>query len=89
MKIGVFGGAFDPIHNGHLHLAREFARRLSLDKVLLIPTSLPPHKPHAYMAPPQLRLMIAGWLLGRTPVRVSDIEIRRKARASPPTPQRV
>lgn len=79
MKIGVFGGAFDPIHNGHLHLAREFARRLSLDKVLLIPTSLPPHKPHAYMAPPQLRLMMCRLAVGEDGLfEVSDIEIRRE-----------
>ena len=44
MRIGVYGGTFNPIHQGHLQLALEYARRLSLDKVLLIPANIPPHK---------------------------------------------
>lgn len=78
MKIGVFGGAFDPIHNGHLHLAREFAARLSLDKILLIPTFIPPHKVRSYMAPAQLRLQMCRLAVeGDSLFEVSDIEIRR------------
>ncbi|MBQ6830737.1 MAG: nicotinate (nicotinamide) nucleotide adenylyltransferase [Clostridia bacterium] len=43
-KIGVFGGTFDPIHNGHLILADELGKRLALDLVILMPTFVPPHK---------------------------------------------
>ena len=43
-KIALFGGTFDPLHNGHMVLAREFAARLGLDKVILMPTFVPPHK---------------------------------------------
>ncbi len=43
-KIGLFGGTFDPIHNGHLILADELAKRLSLDTVIFMPTFVPPHK---------------------------------------------
>ena len=44
MKTGIYGGTFNPIHLGHLHILQEFIRRLSLDRVLLIPTRVPPHK---------------------------------------------
>ena len=44
MKTGVYGGTFNPIHNGHLHIVEEFRRGLGLDRVLLIPAHVPPHK---------------------------------------------
>ena len=48
MKIGIFGGAFNPIHNGHLHLLDELYRAEmpfgQFDKLLIIPTANPPHK---------------------------------------------
>ena len=56
MRIAMLGGTFDPIHNGHLELARGFARRLSLDQVILMPTAIPPHKVKTSMAPPDKRL---------------------------------
>lgn len=46
MKIALFGGTFDPIHNGHLAVAREAADRFDLDQVIFIPTGRPPHKDH-------------------------------------------
>lgn len=45
MKVAIFGGTFDPIHNAHLRVAREAADRLALDRVLLVPSANPPHKP--------------------------------------------
>ena len=49
MRIGIFGGAFNPVHNGHLHLIDEMYRCVSssegeIDKLLIIPTANPPHK---------------------------------------------
>ena len=44
MRIGVYGGTFNPIHRGHLTAARAAADALGLEKVLLIPDNLPPHK---------------------------------------------
>lgn len=43
-KIGLFGGTFNPIHNGHLKVALEVSQRFRLDKILFIPCYLPPHK---------------------------------------------
>ncbi len=43
-KIGLLGGTFDPVHNGHLAIALEARKKLNLDEFLLIPSALPPHK---------------------------------------------
>ena len=45
MRIGLFGGTFDPIHHGHLILARDAIEQLTLDRVIFIPAALSPHKP--------------------------------------------
>jgi len=44
VRIGLLGGSFDPIHVGHLHIARQACVRLDLDRVVLIPAGQPPHK---------------------------------------------
>ena len=44
MKIGILGGSFDPIHEGHLALARQSQKQFRLDKILFIPAFYPPHK---------------------------------------------
>lgn len=44
MKTGIFGGAFDPVHNGHIRLVVCAAREYSLDRLILLPTGIPPHK---------------------------------------------
>lgn len=56
MLIGLLGGSFNPIHNGHLHIANYVLQILSLDKVIFIPTGDPPHKPAASLAPAAHRL---------------------------------
>ena len=44
MKIGLMGGSFDPIHNGHLVLAEQVRTRFQMDKIIFIPSGNPPHK---------------------------------------------
>ena len=51
MNIGLFGGSFDPIHRGHLALARTAAERFSLRQILFVPASLPPHKQRHQVTP--------------------------------------
>ncbi len=78
-RIALFGGTFDPIHNGHVELAREFARLLSLDKVVVMPTFIPPHKLKSDMAPAVDRLAMCR--LACAPyeeLTVSDLEINRR-----------
>jgi len=51
MNIGIFGGTFDPIHRGHLALARAAQERFSLRRIYFVPASVPPHKQHQQLAP--------------------------------------
>lgn len=77
-KMALFGGTFDPIHEGHVQLALEFARRLQLDRVLLVPTFVPPHKLKADMATAEDRLEMCRLVARAYPVlEVSDVEIGR------------
>ena len=50
-KIGIFGGTFDPLHRGHLAVARAALRRLKLDRLVFIPAGVPPHKQRHPLAP--------------------------------------
>lgn len=43
-RIGIYGGTFDPIHNGHVEIARAIVRNFGLDRLLVIPAYCPPHK---------------------------------------------
>lgn len=82
MKIGILGGTFNPIHIGHLILAEEAREKLSLDKVIFVPTYLPPHKNTSDIAPANARLtMVKLAIKGNRYFFVSDIEIKRNGRS--------
>jgi nicotinate-nucleotide adenylyltransferase len=55
VKLGLFGGSFDPIHRGHLEPVQAARRELGLDRVVYLPTARPPHKPGRAVAPPLAR----------------------------------
>jgi len=55
MKLGFYGGTFDPIHNGHLILARDAVEVLELDRLYFIPNAISPHKTGVQISPPELR----------------------------------
>lgn len=77
MKIAVFGGTFNPIHLGHIHLALAFHEKLQFDKVLLIPANSPPHKQAPDLASAADRLEMCRLAAAGNPVfEVDDIEIR-------------
>lgn len=77
-KIGVFGGTFNPIHNGHLHIARCFAAQFCLDSVILIPSKRPIHKASPDLASAADRLQMCTLAVEGTPFSVSDLEITRE-----------
>ena len=82
MKIGIFGGAFNPFHNGHLHLMQSYLETLALDKILLIPTAVPPHKTGAFLASGEDRLQMLSLVAKQHPkLLVSDIELKRTGKS--------
>ena len=79
MKIGVYGGTFDPVHHAHLILARAAAENLGLDKVLFVPAARSPDKA-APAAPAGLRLeMLRTALAGESLFEVEECELQRPA----------
>jgi nicotinate-nucleotide adenylyltransferase len=58
VKVGLFGGSFDPIHRGHIEPVREARRALGLDRVIYLPTAKPPHKPGRVLAPAYARYVM-------------------------------
>jgi nicotinate-nucleotide adenylyltransferase len=78
MRLGVYGGSFDPVHYGHLLLAECCRETLRLDEVWLIPAAVPPHKQARDLAAAKTRLeMLELALGGHEQVRASDLEIER------------
>ena len=78
MRLGVLGGTFNPIHNGHLAIARQTREALGLDRILFIPTNDPPHKPHQGLAPAKDRYEMVRLAIDSDPLFViSNIELRR------------
>jgi nicotinate-nucleotide adenylyltransferase len=77
MRIGIFGGTFDPVHVGHLILATESASQLDLDKVLWVVTADPPHKGEL-VSPVEDRLAMVATAIDADPLfEISRIEIDR------------
>jgi nicotinate-nucleotide adenylyltransferase len=77
-KLGLYGGSFDPIHHGHLILAREALETLGLDRVIFIPNGISPHKLDRPPAPAELRgKMVEAAVRGEAGLDWDDCEIRR------------
>ena len=82
MKIGRLGGTFNPIHIGHLILAEEAREKLKLDRIILVPTYLPPHKDNSDIAPANDRLaMVKLAISGNRYFSISGLEIKRDGRS--------
>ena len=78
MKIGIYGGSFDPVHVGHVNAALTFKEELSLDKIIVIPAYQPPHKKGLAMTPSEHRMNMCNLAFGKLEgFEVSDIEILR------------
>ena len=82
-KIGIFGGTFNPVHNGHVLLARHYVQALGLQKLLVIPAKTPPHKLAPELAAEQLRLQMCALAFADLPqAQVSDLENCRPGKRS-------
>ena len=79
-KIGIFGGTFDPIHHGHLLLARDALEQLQLDSLLFIPAACSPHKLGQQPAAADLRAeMIRAAIAGEPRFCLDELELTRPA----------
>ena len=79
MKIGVLGGTFDPVHNGHLYMAKHCIKMLELDKIMFLPNGNPPHKREQNVTDKSHRYnMICIAIEGEENFYVSDYEINRE-----------
>ena len=77
-NIGIYGGSFDPVHLGHLLVARAALEELGLDRLYFVPAAQSPFKPEHQLAPAALRLRLLRLALaGESNCEVDDQELRR------------
>ena len=77
MKTGIFGGAFDPIHKGHIYMAQKAMEEYSLDRILLVPSGHSPNKTENAMTAFSHRYNMCKLASEAVPgIEVSDIEIK-------------
>jgi len=75
MRIGLYGGSFDPVHQGHLRPVREAGRALGLDRVIYLPTARVPHKEGSAASALARYVMVELALLGEPDMHVSALEM--------------
>lgn len=81
-RIGILGGTFNPVHNGHLAIAQTALEKLRLDKVIFVPAKLPVHKDPSLVVSPGKRLsMVELAVQTYDCFECSDIEIARKGKS--------
>ena len=82
MKIGVFGGTFNPIHNGHIKVLNLYHKELGLDKIIVIPTNIPPHKTAENVVDSTDRISMLSLAFEECPyVEISDIELKMSGKS--------
>ncbi|MBQ7348725.1 MAG: nicotinate (nicotinamide) nucleotide adenylyltransferase [Clostridia bacterium] len=80
-KIGILGGTFNPVHVEHVRLAKAAVEELELDRLIVMPTFLPPHK-NVIPAPAEDRIeMLKRAFMGEEKISVSDFEIRNQGKS--------
>jgi nicotinate-nucleotide adenylyltransferase len=80
MAVAIFGGTFDPIHNGHLTIASDLAQLLGVSEVRMVPCAYPPHRGEPNVSTEHRRAMLATALSHNDyPLIIDDIELRRSA----------
>ena len=82
MRIGIFGGSFDPVHLGHIWMARSVANELELDKLFMVVAAAPPHKAENGRLPGNIRLRMVEAAVNNEPkIIASDIELKREGKS--------
>jgi nicotinate-nucleotide adenylyltransferase len=79
MKVGIFGGTFNPFHNGHIGIIQYVQKVYRLEKIFLVPSATPPHKPNTNLASADDRFtMVKQSIKGHKGFVVSEKELTRK-----------
>ena len=81
MKIGIYGGAFNPIHKGHIKLAEEVKAKADLDKIIIMPSGVSPHKSSNSLIDSSHRLEMCTLAFEGEDYIISDLEIRREGKS--------
>jgi nicotinate-nucleotide adenylyltransferase len=76
-RLVLFGGTFDPVHHGHLIVARAMAERLGLARIVLVPSASPPHKGEARASGTDRLAMLERAVAGEDLFEISDVELAR------------
>lgn len=80
-RVGIFGGTFNPIHKGHINLALNIVKNIRLDKVLVIPNNMPPHKKESHLLDGEIRYEMCRLACQEYPrLVVDDIEITQQGK---------
>ncbi|MBQ9415990.1 MAG: nicotinate-nucleotide adenylyltransferase [Clostridia bacterium] len=79
LRVGLYGGTFSPVHNGHVQAVKAFMKQMWLDYVFVMPARIPPHKEARNLPPAAERLKMCELAFsGMEGVLVSDLEVRRE-----------
>ena len=81
MRIGIYGGAFNPVHKGHLKLAEEVKTKANLDKIIIMPSGVSPHKSSNSLIESAHRLEMCALAFEGEDYIISDLEIRREGKS--------
>ncbi|MBQ7296507.1 MAG: nicotinate-nucleotide adenylyltransferase [Clostridia bacterium] len=81
MRIGIYGGAFNPVHKGHVKLAEEIKRKADLDKIIIMPSGLSPHKSSGQLIDSAHRLEMCRLAFTGEDYIISDLEIKRDGKS--------
>jgi len=79
MRIAIYGGTFDPIHHGHLILARDAIEQIGVDRVVFVPAAISPHKLQRLPSPSKVRVaMVAAAIAGEALFLMDEMEVKRE-----------
>ena len=81
MRIGIYGGAFNPVHKGHIKLAEEVKTKANLDKIIIMPSGQSPHKSSHALVDSTHRLEMCRLAFAGEDYIVSDLEIKREGKS--------
>lgn len=82
MRTGIFGGTFDPVHLGHKHCLLTVIEKVGLDRVIIMPDRIPPHKQSRDIASPEDRVEMLRLTFSDVPyAEISDMELKREGKS--------